>query len=220
MPGMSVVRTVGLALVTTIVACGGAATPTTTTDALRSPALAFALDADRALDGTRFEDVPAGDLADAIVALCTSDTTLGEAIGGLGAPPTDAGGVEIAREVLVEAMEQVCPARSGDSAAVDAFLASARSAIASAGVSLTFDDELLAVAGTSACATLDAGLGATDAVLVAAASLYGVEVGDLAALDPLISGDQGVALGAVVASAATFLCPDHRPAVLEFVASL
>jgi len=220
-PGMSVVRRTGAALVALLASCGGTATPTTaTTDVLRSSALAFALDADRALDGTRFEDVPVADLADAIVMLCTSDATVGEVIGGLGASDATVEGVEIAREVLIEAMDQVCPTRSGDAAAIDAYLSAARGAITSAGVALAFDDEPLADAGTSVCATLDAGVGAAEAVLVAAAGLYGVEATAVGELDALITGDQGVALGAVLASAATFLCPEHQQVVAEFVAGL
>lgn len=221
MPRMPDMRAGVAALALVIAGCGGAAVNTTApADPLRPAALAFAADAERALDGTRLEGVTDADLADAIVDLCTTDTTIGEEIESLGAVTAEAGDIEIAREVLREAMTQVCPTRTGDAAAIDAFLASARGAIASSEVDLTFDDDPLLTAGTSVCATLDAGLGPGEAILVAAAALYGVEASTLPDLNTLIGGTEGIALGAVLGSAAAFLCPEHQVEVSQFVAGL
>jgi len=218
-PRMPDMRAAVAAVALVVAGCGGAAA-NTTADPLRPAALAFAADAERALDGTRFEGVTGADLADAIVDLCTTDTTIGEAVESLGAVTAEAGDIEIAREVLREAMTQVCPTRTGDAAAIDAFLASARGAIASSEVDLTFDDDPLITAGTSVCATLDAGLGPGEAILVAAAALYGVEASTLPDLNTLIGGPEGTALGAVLGSAAAFLCPEHQVEVSQFVAGL
>lgn len=218
MPRMPDMRSAVAALALVIAGCGGAAS-TTTADPLRPAALAFAADAERALDGTRFEGVTGADLADAIVDLCTTDTTIGEEIEGLGAATAVAGDIEIAREVLREAMTQVCPTRTGNAAAIDAFLASARRAIASSEVDLTFDDDPLIIAGTSVCTTLDAGQGPGEAILVSAAVLFGVEASAVADLDTLVGAPEGIALGAVLASAAASLCPDHQVEVAQFVSA-
>lgn len=222
MPGMSDLRQAVAVLTVIVVACGGADASSTTAsgDPLRPAALEFAGDAERALDGTSFETASSLKLADAIVALCTTDMTVSEAISGFGAGPVSAAESDIIHEVLLQAMSQVCPIRSGDAAAVDAYLAAARDAVASSSVDIAFDDDPLVTAGTSVCATLDAGLAVEEAVLVAAAALYDVNAPRLEDLDALIGGPQGVALGAVVAAAAAFLCPEHQQVVADFVAGL
>jgi hypothetical protein len=205
------VRWVALALVI-VAGCGGQAA--TERDPLRADALAFAADADRALDGTDFEGVAATDLADAIVDLCSTDATMDGAIERLG--PAGAPSVEIAREVLVEALQQVCP--TGDAAARGAFLVATREAMATAGGDTDLGDALLLTAGSSVCASLDAGVGVPDALLIVAAAIYGVEASSLEDLE--VTVEQGVTLGAVLASAASVLCPEHAPAVSDFVEGL
>ena len=221
MPRMPDLKTMVAVVALVVAGCGGAAIDTTAPgDPLRPAALAFAADADRALDGTLFEGVTGADLADAIVELCTTDTTISEEIAGLGTPAAEAGDIEIVREVLREAMTQVCPTRTGDAAAIDAFVAATRGAIAASEADVAFDDYPLIVAGTSVCATLDSGLGPGEAILVAAAVLYGVEASAVADLDMLVGASEGIALGAVLGSAAAFLCPDHQVEVSQFVAGL
>ncbi|HSM00918.1 MAG TPA: hypothetical protein VK960_00550 [Acidimicrobiia bacterium] len=213
---MSGLRAIAALLTTVVVACGGAdASGTTASDEhLRPAALEFAGDADRALEGTSLEDVSPTELAETIISLCLTDDTVGEAIAGLGGTGA-AGESEIIEEVLLEGVRQVCPTGA---AAVDSYLAAARDAIASSSVDIAFDDDTLVTAGTSVCTTLESGLGVEDAVMVAASTLYGVDAQRFEDLDTLIGGSQGIALGAALGAAATFLCPEYRNVVADFVA--
>jgi len=206
-------------LILGVTACSiGEGAPTVPDDSgYRLEAAEFAAAADRALDGTRFEEVSVGDVAAIIVGLCAAGGSVEAAIDGLAAADGPASDDSIMREVLVEGVAQVCPARSGDAEALDAYLSSVRAAVASSGVDLVLDDEPLIAAGTVVCASLDAAQGVDGAILAAVAILYGLEASSVEELDDVIDGPQGVAVGATLASAAEHLCPQHRPVVAEFV---
>jgi hypothetical protein len=84
---------------------------------LRRRAGDFAVTADRALSGTRFESVAADVLADALEAICTStggfDDAVFSAVADLPAASGDPGDDAVAAEVLVAGVIEVCPGRLG-----------------------------------------------------------------------------------------------------------
>jgi hypothetical protein len=201
---------------TLVAAACSAGTREDSTSGLMPAAIQFAAEADRALDGSRFAEMPADDLADAIVSLCSSGGSIEEVIGELPAAPGDPADDLIIREVIVAGLVQVCPTQTGD-ASVEAFLASVRTAIASAGADLVLDDEPLIAGGTVACASLDAGGGVDGAALSAAAILFGVERSTIEELEGALDDSQGIAVGATLASAALYFCPEHEQIVADFV---
>jgi hypothetical protein len=178
----------------------------------------FAAEADRALDGSRFAEVPPDDLANAIVTLCASGGSIEAVIQGLPAPRGDPDDDLIVREVILTGLVQVCPMQTGDSSVVEAYLASVRTAIASAGADLVLDDEPLIAAGTVACASLDAEGGAEGAALSAAAILFDVERSTIEELESVLDEPQGIAVGATLAAAAAYFCPEHEQIVADLVA--
>lgn len=106
------------AVVLIVAACTGGQDPSDTPDAgLGRVARDFAVTTDRALAGTRFEGMPSGELADAIVAICSSaddfDTAVFDAVAGLPAPAGDPEDDVVAVEVLVAGVVHVCPQRVG-----------------------------------------------------------------------------------------------------------
>lgn len=200
-----------------VAACGGGAAPATTS-AFSGDARRYAADADRALDGTRFADVPAADLAAALDAICAGTgplpAAIEAAIAGFGAP-AEPPGDGIMAEVLVAGIAQVCPQRAAADLSA-AFLASVAVTIDQEGGAPVADDIAL-TAGLSVCATLDRGT-PQDAVLTAAAALYGIETGAEGTVTA--TPEQGVGIGAVIASAVAYLCPEHRDRVAAFVDGL
>jgi hypothetical protein len=202
---------------TLVAAACSAGTREDSTSGLMPAAIQFAAEADRALDGSRFAEMPADDLADAIVSLCSSGGSIEEVIGELPAAPGDPADDLIIREVIVAGLVQVCPTQTGDASVVDAFLASVRAAIASAGADLVLDDEPLIAGGTIACASLDAGGGVDGAVLSVAAILFEVERSTIEELEGALDASQGIAVGAILASAALYFCPEHEQIVADFV---
>lgn len=202
-------------LLLVVASCGA---PEVDTSPFAVEARRFAASADRALDGTRFEAVPTDDLAAAIVAICDSSAPLPgsieQAIADLGAPPEPPGD-GIMAEVLVTGIAQVCPQRAAADLSA-AYLASVQVTVDQGG-GLAVADDVALTAGLSVCATLDAGTPA-DALFTAAAVLYGIEVapGESVQATP----EQGVGLGAVLASAVAYLCPEHRDRVMDFVGGL
>ena len=212
---LSGVTVVAMTLVA--VACS-AGTPEDLSSGLMPAAIQFAAEADRALDGSRFAEMPADDLAGAIVSLCASGGSIEEVIQGLPAASGDPADDLIIREVIVAGLVQVCPTQTGDASVVEAFLASVRTAIASAGVDLVLDDEPLLAGGTVACASLDAGGGVDGAALSAAAILFGVERSTVVELEGALDDSQGIAVGATLASATIYFCPEHEQIVADFVA--
>lgn len=202
---------------TLVAAACSVGTPEESPNGLMPAAIQFAGEADRALDGSRFSEMPAADLADAIVSLCASGGSIDEVIGGLPAAPGDPADDLIIREVIVAGLVQVCPTETGDASVVDAFLSSVRAAVASAGADLVLDDEQLIAGGTVACASLDAGGGVDGAALSAAAILFGVERSTIEELEVALDDSQGIAVGATLASAAVYFCPEHEQIVADFV---
>lgn len=206
-------------VVLAVTACStGTSTPEGDDGGFGAAAVEFALQADRALDGSRFEDVPAGDLADAIVALCVSGGSIEAAIAGLPTLPGDPADDLIVREVLLTGLVEVCPTQTEDASVTEAYISSVRTAVQSSGVSVVLDDEPLIAAGTVACASLDAGAGVVGAVLSAAAILFGVERSSMDELDEALDTPQGIAVGATLASAAVYFCPQHQELIDDFVA--
>ena len=219
MPRVPILRRLCATLILGVTACsiGEGAPMALDESGYRPEAAEFAAAADRALDGTRFEEVSVGDVAALIVGLCVAGGSVKAAIDGLAAADGPVSDDSIMREVLVEGVAQVCPARSGDAAAVDAYLSSVRAAVTASGVDLVLDDEPLIAAGTVICASLDAAQGVDGAILAAVAILYGLEASSVEELDDVIDGPQGVAVGATLASAAKHLCSQHQQVVADFV---
>ena len=206
-----------------LAACGGAADPSstvTTAASLESPAAAFAVSAQRALDETAFELLGPELIADLVIGLCR-----GLGVGAIpatvddldsGASPEDR---EILVEVLTVGMVQVCP----DRAPVDLtgfYVGAVRSAVRDRGALSAFDEGDVIRAGPVACQVLRSGAGVEAALLAVVDSLFGVEAESLDSLAGLVATDQGLVSGAVFASATALLCPEYAGEVDAFMGSL
>ena len=201
------------------VSCTPASSGSTTTTidpVLRSAAVEYAASADRAFDGTRFEELAVDEVADGVIAICTGSDPVEEAIevavreiDGV-RPDGDQG---LLREVLATGVGQVCPARSGDGPGVDSYMSALHGSLGT-----EFDDSALIAAGFAVCDVLDAGSPPEGAVLAVVAELFDVEA-SIDRLDEFVEGPTGVVVGATVAAATAHLCPHHEPAVTEWVAS-
>jgi len=212
-------RLVALALCIAVGACGSPQPPDSAD--VRRRAQDFASSADRALVGTRFEGVALGSIATAIEALCGSsapfDTAVFATIAGWDAPDGPAADDQVAVEVLVAGVVEVCPERVGDDAVLERFVSAVREAVEPD----TVDELAVTEAGLLVCDRLDAGAGGEGAVLVAAETLFGVvapsfdELGE-AGLD----AEDAAVVGATVAAAVEYLCPVYRPSVMEFLEGL
>lgn len=213
-------RRLGATLTLVVVACGSTATPTTTTDPRSFAAREFAVSAGRALEGTRYASLTSEGLATLVVELCAGTGSLLADVGALvtsasaSATPGDPGDDVILTEVLTVGAADVCPERAaGDLAA--AFLAAVRLAAGTAPV----NDAEAMNAGLSSCATLDQGTPA-DAVEVVAAGLFGVEATEEELLAGAITIEGAATVGAVIAAAVTFLCPEHVERVEQYLADM
>ena len=212
-----------VALVVLLAACGGNGATTTTAgnDSRTRAAEEFAVSADRALDGTRFADLDLASLAAILLDLCggtgSVTTAVAEAVSGLEAPAGDAGDDAILTEVLMAGVVEICPERAAADVAA-AFMASVRFTVNDgAGVEVTDDAAL--IAGLSGCAALDAGT-PDDALVTIAAALFGVEATVAELLAGAIDTAQAVTVGAVLASAVAYLCPEHTDRVTAYLSNL
>ena len=204
-------------------ACGGGAGPAstvTTLVALEDPAAAFAVSAERALEGTVFEDLGSVAIADLVVYLCRGL--------GLGAIPASIDGLgfgepavdrEILIEVLTVGVTQVCPSRA--SVDLTGFYLDAVRAIAEDGGALdAFDAGDVIRAGPVVCEALRSGAGVEAALLAVVGSLFDVDAEGIDGLTRLVDGAQGLVSGAVLASATALLCSEHAGEVEAFIAAL
>ncbi len=204
-------------------ACGGGADPSstvTTAASLESPAAAFAVSAQRALDGTVFEVPGPESIAELVIGLCRGL--------GVGAIPAtvddlDSGASPEDRAILVEVLTvgivQVCP----DRAPVDLtsfYVGAVRSAVQDGGAVSAFDEGDVIRAGPVACEVLRSGTGVEAALLAVIDSLFGIEAESLDGLSGLVAADQGLVSGAVLASATALLCPEYASDVDAFMGSL
>jgi hypothetical protein len=216
-------RCLAIAVLTT--ACAG--TATTTTDALRVAAEEFSVSADRALTGTRFEDLGDDWLTELLVGACDDlaaglalEPGIADAVADV--PDGPSADDEILAVVIGEGVGQVCPdaARIGSEAAVDGFVDAALRA--AAGLGLEVDTERVLQAGATVCLILADGGGAEDAVLAELGALFGVadiSLGDLSA-SGVVTEPEGLFAGAVLGSAVSFFCPQHRDTVDAYLRSL
>lgn len=181
-------------------------------------AAAFAATADRALAGTRFDEVPSADLAAALEALCRSggsfDDALGSAVARLAGRPGDPADDDVAAEVLASGVVEVCPARVGE---FDAYLDTVLDAVGAVGV----DPVGVGAAGWVVCGVLEREGDAERALLRAIETLFDIAAPSLQAVtDAGLTPREGAIAGAVLASAVEHLCPDHRATVVAFIESL
>ncbi len=204
-------------------ACGGGADPLSTVatvESLEGAAATFAVSAQRALDGTTFEDLGPVVIADLVTGLCRGL--------GMGAIPATIDGLEVGgsvenREILVEVltvgMAQVCP----DRAPIDLtsfYLDAVRVAVQDGGALSAFDEGDVIRAGPVACETLRSDAGVEAALLEVIGKLFGVEAETLDGLTGVVTGDQALVSGAVLASATALLCPEYAGDVDAFMRSL
>jgi len=86
-------------------------------------------------------------------------------------------------------------------------------------VELTADD--LVAAGEIVCAVLDAGGSPDEAVVAEFSELFGISG---ISVDDIASGEagerEGLLAGGVLGGAASFLCPQHRDAVMAYLEAL
>ena len=212
-----------LAIVLVLAACGGDGAPTTTADVpgpVDRAASDYASSAMRALDGTAFEVLDAADVADVVAGLCE-----GLGVGAIGVAAADTGivagdrDVAIFLEVLRTGLDQVCE----DRVVVDLtaiYLGTIANAVSSAGVGAAYDEIAAIRAAPVACAALDRGTGAGPALLDVVATLFGVTADSIDGLEGVIDDAQGLVAGAVLASAAALLCPEHLGTIEDLVGSL
>lgn len=224
-------------LAVTAAACssGGPAATTAAPDAAgEGAALDYALSARRAIEGTRFATLSDRDVAALVLDLCADledsadpDGDVIAFLAGVEAPPGEEVDDRIMAVVLAEGALAVCPAVI-DAAALraweaappeDRFLAGVES------VAPELDDgpspDVLLAAGAAVCEVLNAGGGPDGAVAAEFAVLFGVEGVDAGEITSGAAGEREALLaGAVLGSAASFLCPTHRETVLSYLEGL
>ena len=199
---------------------GGSSSTSSTVVSLEGPAATFAASAERAFDGTAFEALGSDVIADLVVGLCRGL--------GVGAIPATIDGLDVVApaddrailiEVLTVGMVQVCPDRAPVDLTgfyLDAVIAAAQDAEALSAL----DEGDVIRAGPVACETMRSGAGVEAALLAVVGSLFGVEAESLDDLTAVVTGDQGVVSGAVLASATALLCPEYAGDVDAFMRSL
>jgi hypothetical protein len=222
-PRLPIVRRLS-ALCVVLAACGGSPAATTSTSAWLGAAREYAATADRALDGTRFDAMTVGDIADGVVAVCQDPGPLDRAVmtvvAATAAPAGPASDDEILTEVLTEGAREACPDRVGAATLATAYLAAVRDAAVSVDPSAVIDDEAVVAAGTAACDLLDRDQGPESALLAVVAALFGVEATSVAELRDRLTGTQGVIAGATLGAAVAYLCSSHQSEVQAYLAGL
>ena len=228
---------VATVLAMALAGCGGTGAVTTDAgaDLLEARALDYAVSARRALADTRFEGLGDRWLAGLVLEICRDlpdstdpDTLMAGLLGAVDAPPGSAGDDGILAEVVAAGLAAVCPeavlevADTSPADATGAFLAAALPEMEAAGLGDRWGRDDLLAAGSAVCGVLDGGGTPEAAVLAEIAVLFGVTGDSVAGLSGagLLDAAQGRGVGAVLASAAAFLCPEHRGAVRGYVAGL
>jgi hypothetical protein len=228
-------RVVPVVVAVLAVGCGGS-TPATTAevDGLRDGrALDFAVSAGRALEGTRFADLGARTLADLLVDLCEAlpdapdpDRATAEALATVAAPAGPPGDDGIFGEVVAAGLAEVCPEVVLDVVPTDAeeggegaYLAAVLPHVDASGLREAPGRDVLLDAGVAVCTALDESEGAEQAALAAIELLFGVAADSVADLSAggALAEPEGAVAGAVLAGASSFLCPEHRSTVLDYV---
>ena len=234
MPGVSGMRSpivLLVAVATFLAACGGAGVVETTGDPQVESAAEFAFSARRALEDTRFAGLGDDDVASLVIELCEDLSTSSDPdaevmafLGGVVAPPGEEVDDQIMAIVLAEGALAVCP-ETVDAASMRAWEAAdpeVRFLIAVEAVAPELDVEItgdaLVVAGEVVCAVLDGGGSPEEAVVAEFSVLFGISG---VSVDDIASGEagerEGLLAGGVLGGAASFLCPEHRDAVMAYL---
>jgi len=223
-----------VALAVFAAACGGAEPAETTVDPRVEAAADFAFSARRAIEGTRFDGLGDGEVASLVIELCDDLSTSSDPdaevmafIEGVAAPPGEEIDDQIMGIVLAEGAIAVCPdavdaasLRAWEAAPPEVRYLTAVEAVApELDVELTADD--LVAAGEIVCAVLDAGGSPDEAVVAEFSELFGISG---ISVDDIASGEagerEGLLAGGVLGGAASFLCPQHRDAVMAYLEAL
>ena len=215
--------------------CGrGEEATTTTVDTRQADAAEFAVSAQRALDGTRFESLGDGLVAGLVLEACDQlgessdpDAAVVEVVDRIDAPEGEPIDDEIMAVVLAEGALAVCP-EAVDAAAVRAFRDAPPEeqflvSIAAVAPVLEFEvtDTDLIDAGRIVCSVLDGGGTPEEAVVAEFEALFDVEASNV---DEIAAGElgerEGLLAGGVLGAAASFLCPQHRDGVTAYLERL
>jgi len=217
-----------------VTACGGGPVATTVIDERLEPAVEFAVSAQRALDGTRFADLPdavvAGlvlEVCDAMAASSDPDATVMGVLDGVEAGEGPEVDDEILAIVLAEGALTVCPTEVGVAELraweaadpEDRFLAAVAAVAPVIEEGLTSAD--LLAAGRGVCAVLDGGGTPEEAVLDEFARMFGVTGVSIEEIAAGVAGErEGLLAGGVLGAASSVLCPEHREIVTAFLEDL
>ena len=208
-----------------VAGCGGAS-PAETADAEQRAAVDYAESALRAIEGTRFEPLGVGWIADEVVAACADLLAGGAAsevfatiIADAEVPEADAIDDAIAAVVLSEGVAAVCPSVSPTDGRrtdpVTDYLTATVPIVVAAGFGERFDGGTLVGAANEVCTALDAGTPPGDVVEALLESLFG------GASAPGSLGEaEGLVAGAVLGGAAAIVCPRHETLVATYIATL
>jgi hypothetical protein len=225
----------GAVLVTGCGGGGGNATTDTGADVLEARALDYAYSARRALEGTRFQSLGDEWLGGLVLEVCRGlpgaadpEALVAAALGAVEAPAGAPGDDAILVEVMGAGLAEVCPETvlaAGTTGAADAsgaFVAAALPEIEAAGLGSRIGPIEVTAAGSALCTVLDTGGSPEEAVLAEIVVLFGVTGESMAALSESGALDESESrvAGAILAAAAAFLCPDHRPSIQEYLADL
>ncbi len=214
-------------------ACDGGQTATTL-DPRLGPGVEYSVSAQRALDGTRFDDLGDDAVAGLVLEVCDlmpgsadPNATVMEVLAGIEAPeglPVDD---EIMAVVLAEGARTICPTEVGEAELraweaadpEDRYLA----AVAAVAPVLEegFTDDDLRVAGRAVCAVLDGGGTPEQAVLEEFDQMFGitgVSIDEIA--EGVVGEREGLLAGGVLGAASSILCPEHREVVTAFLEAL